>query len=453
VSGQDTTTYPHLGYNPVPGVPQEVEAMGARLGQAADSLQQAGSLWDRMRDATGGVWQGDAGDAFREHLNGDLSASLRHAHSSLDLAVGVLTNWYGDLVGFKDAAARLDREAADARQAAQRADDALAQARGDPDLALAGEYFDTPEALRAAQSRIDAAESAVREAENAARNAREQLEAVMRRAHELAAEHESAAARYANELRHATDGLAPHKPAFFSGVMNDFAKGLSTVGDWAESHVAAVHAALSTVSALAGLVALCTPPPIDAVAGAVAIGAGTGALACDLANPTVRDAVGGLLAGHFTAQNLSNASDLGRDALGAIPGGRLVGSALKEGRVALNVGRTAEDGSRAVDVALSIPSLASKIPGLARLGGDAAAAFADAADNAGNLVTAGSNLAHSPSLPVRLGVAIADRLLNAGSTGADVTHMPRELVQNLELGWKAKSVVNSLYSDVQQAAS
>jgi hypothetical protein len=186
----------------------------------------------------------------------------------------------------------------------------------------------------------------------------------------------------------------------------------------------------------------------------VAIGAGIGALACDLANPKVRDAVGGLLTGHFTMANLKNASSMGLDALSLIPGGKLVGSALKEGDVALNVTKTvAEDGSEVVKVADSIPTLASKIPGMSRLGGDAAAAFTDAADGAGNVLKTGSNLAHSVSLPVKLGVGIADKVMNLGKDAADVVPISRDVVQNLELGWKAKSVVTSLYGDVKQAVS
>jgi hypothetical protein len=282
----------------------------------------------------------------------------------------------------------------------------------------------------------------------------DELSSVMKRAEELAAQHEQAARRYAQQLEQATKGLAPHKPGFFSSLWNDFTKGLSTVGNWVKNHLDVIHSVLSTISAIAGLVALCTPPPIDVVAGAIAIGAGVGALACDLANPKVRDAVGGLLTGHFTMANLKNASAMGMDALSLIPGGKLVGSALKEGDVALNVTKVvAQDGSDVVKVADSIPSLASKIPGMSALGGDAAAAFGDAAQNAGNVVKTGSNLAHSLSVPVKLGVGVADKVMNLGKVGDDVTHISQSVMQNLELGWKSKSVVTSLYGDVKQAVS
>lgn len=451
----DTTTYPNLGFNPVPGMPADVEAMGATLGQAVDSMQQSGSLLDQMRDSTSGVWQGDAGDAFREHFNGKLATDLQNAHTSLNSAVGVLKSWHGDLLGFKDTAAKLDQMAGDAKQAAQRADDALKQAQGNPDLKLAGQFFNTQQELQAAQSRIDSAESAVRDAGNAAQNAHDELSSVMKRAEELAAQHEQVARKYAQELEQATKGLAPHKPGFFSSMWNDFTKGLGAVGNWVKNHLDVIHSVLSTISAIAGLVALCTPPPIDVIAGAVAIGAGVGALACDLANPKVRDAVGGLLTGHFTMANLKNASAMGLDALSLIPGGKLVGSAFKEGKVA-------------IDGAESIPTLASKVPGLAKLGEGAAGAFESAgqvgvrtledgagevSNAAGNVLRTGSNLAHSVSLPVKLGVSAVDKAMNLGKAAEDVTHVSQSVVQNLELGWKAKSVVTSLYGDVKQAVS
>ncbi len=455
VVAEDATTYPNLGFNPVPGVPADVESMSAGLGQAVSSMQESGSLLDQMRDAGSGVWQGEAGDKFREHLDTKLVTDLQHAHESLNNAVGVLKSWHGDLLGFKDVAAKLDQEAAEAKQAAARADDAVKQAEANPDLKLVGQFFNTQEALQAAQSRIDQAEGALRDAGSAAQNAHAELDSIMKRAQELAAQHEAAARKYAQELEQATKGLAPHKPGFFSSLWNDFTSGLSAVGNWVKNHIDVIHSVLSTISAVAGLIALCTPPPIDAIAGAVAIGAGIGALACDLANPKVRDAVGGLLTGHFTMDNLKNASAMGLDALSLIPGGKLAGAALKDGEVVL---KGAE----------GIPTLAAKLPGLAQLGGDATRAFGDAAqagvttledgtkafDAAGNVLRQGSNIAHSLSLPVKLGVGAANKIFKLADTATvDGAKSLAQLSQNLELGWKAKSVVSSLYGDVKQAVS
>ena len=60
-------------------------------------MQESGSLLDQIRDATSGVWQGDAGDSFRQHFNGKLATDLQHAHTSLSSAVGVLKNWHNSI--------------------------------------------------------------------------------------------------------------------------------------------------------------------------------------------------------------------------------------------------------------------------------------------------------------------------------------------------------------------
>jgi hypothetical protein len=348
--------------------------------------------------------------------------------------------------------------AADAKQAVQHTESQLEQAKNNPDLQLVGKFFNTQADLQAAQSRIDAAESGVRDAANAAQHAGDELASIMKRAEELASQHESAARKYAQQLEQATKGLAPHKPGFFSSMWNDFTGGLKAVGNWVQNHIGAIHSVLSTISAVAGLIALCTPPPIDAIAGAVAIGAGVGALACDLANPKVRDAVGGLLTGHFTMANLKNASSMGLDALGLIPGGKLVGSAFKEGDVALGVAAKLGEGGNVikagVDAVDTIPTLASKIPGLSKIGGDAATAFADAADGANNVLKTSSNLAHSLSLPVKLGVGAANKIFNfADVATVDGAKAFAHVAGNVQLGWQAKSVVTSLYGDVKQAIS
>ena len=54
VLAQDVTTYPNLGFNPVPGVPADVESMSAGLAQAVASMQESGTLLGQMRDALAG---------------------------------------------------------------------------------------------------------------------------------------------------------------------------------------------------------------------------------------------------------------------------------------------------------------------------------------------------------------------------------------------------------------
>ena len=90
---EDTTTYPNLGFNPVPGVPDDVEALSGKISTAVNSLTEANGLIGRLKNAGDSIWQGDAGDAFRSHLDSTLVTDMSHAQTSLEKAVSVLGGW------------------------------------------------------------------------------------------------------------------------------------------------------------------------------------------------------------------------------------------------------------------------------------------------------------------------------------------------------------------------
>jgi hypothetical protein len=438
---EDTTTYPHLGFNPVPGVPDDVSGMGSALSQAVDSMQESGALLDQMRDANSGVWQGDAGDAFREHFNTKLATDLTDAHTSLGTAVDVLKNWHGNLVGFKDTAGKLDQEAADAKQAVARADDSLKNAQNNPDLKLIGQFFNTQQDLQAAQSRIDAAESAVRDAGNAAEQAHGQLDAIMKRAKELAAQHEAAAKKYAQELEHATKGLAPHKPGFFSSLWNDFTKGLSAIGNWVQQHAKLLHTILSTISAVAGLIALVTPPPIDAIAAGVAAVASIGALAMDFANPQFRGAMGQLFTGHFNKQTLGALATGGLDLLGAVPG---VGLLAKGGKAAFAGAKAVEEGAQVVGEGAQVLDEGAQAVGGGLKGAlDAAKEVgSEGAKNAGFIVNQAMKI---PKVAEGLGSLAKTGVVQTIAKGADVEEATAQYAGALL--WKGRAAVTDVVKD------
>jgi len=448
-SVQDDSTYPNLGFNPAPGLPEDVEALEQSLKKTTDSMQEAGKLLGQMRDANGDVWVGDAANAFREHFNDKLVTDLQHAQQSLTEACGTIQNWYKDLTGYKQTAQKLDQEAAAAKEALANAKQEVAQAQSNPNLGLAGREFSSQEALQQAQNALDEAVSAVNSANADEQQAQEELDAIMKRAKELEQQVEATAHNYASQLDNATKGLAPHKPGFFSSLGNAFASAFKAVGSWIEKHAATIHSILSTISAVAGLIALCTPPPIDAVAGGIALAAGAGAFAMDLANPQTRAALGGLLSGHFTMTNIKAAVGTGLDLVSAIPG---VGELKYVGKA----GKLAED---AADGAKGIPTLAAKIPGLAKAGENAATDFAKLGESGASKVAQVVSInAHSLSLPVKAGIKIATKVGNIGKDAeavaagtAQAFKISAETAQNLQLAWKVKGVGSALYNDVKEA--
>ncbi len=441
-SYDDSSAYPHLGFNPAPGMPADVESLENAITKATSSMQESGNLLDQMRSADSGVWVGDAADAFRANFNDKLMTDLQHAQQSLTEAAGTIQNWYKDLVGFKQTAQNLDQEAAAAREALQNAKAQLAQAKSNPNLNLINGVFTDPQALQQAQSALDQAESAVNDANAAEQQAQEELNSILQRARQLQQEVDSAARNYASQLENATKGLAPHKPGWFSSMLHDIGSALSAVGHWIEQHAAVIHSILSTISAIAGLIALCTPPPIDVVAGAVALVAGAGAFAMDLANPKTRNALGGLLTGHFTKANIEAAVGTGLDLVSAIPGGALFKAATKG----------AEFTADAAKVADKIPTLVDKLPRLASDGEDVAKGFAsfgeEGASKAAQII---SSNAHGVAIPVKLGISAVTKVANIGRDAENAFKISAEAAQNLNLGWKVKGVATNLYHDFQEA--
>jgi hypothetical protein len=403
------STYPNLGFNPVPGLPSDVDAVGRQISTAVDSLAHANDLLGRLRNGNDAVWQGDAGNAFRQHFNDKLAVDLNHAQESLTKAVGVVRDWHTDLVSFKDRAGQLEQEAAAARQRRSEAESSLRQAQANPDLRLAGQSFTDPEQLRQAQARLDAAAAAVRSAGGQVEDAQDALNAIIRRAQDLEDEHHRVADRAAAALKGATDHLAPHKPGMLSRIGHSIANAVSAVGHWVGDHLDEIHSVLSTISAVAGLVALLTPPPIDAIALGVSVVAGAGALAIDLANPEFRHQMGRLFTGHFDKASLGAAMTGVGDTLSVVPG---VGVATK---------------------AIKGAEVAGEFP---------------------RIVEIGSAVAHNPGIPAKLisrvpGVGTALEATRLIEQGAGASTM---VTQNmLNILWKGKTVASNAYHDVAEA--
>ncbi|WP_412748461.1 hypothetical protein [Krasilnikovia sp. M28-CT-15] len=306
-----------------------MSALQQRISTAATSMQQANDLMNQLRNDNSAVWRGSAGDAFRQHLNSTLIEDLSKANQSLNQAVTTLRGWGTALGDYRRRAAALEQEAAQATQRLAAAQSRQQQAADNPDLRLAGQYFDTETELQSAQRRLDSATLTLRNANNDLNAADDELERIRKKARDLQDEWDETSSRAADELKHAAE-FAPHKPGLLSRIGNSISHGVSAVGDWVSEHLDDIHSVLSTVSAVSGLIALCTPPPIDAIALGVSLVAGAGALATSLADPKVRGDLGEILHGGFSG-NWGSLIQVGGDVIGLVPGVGVATKSVKAG--------------------------------------------------------------------------------------------------------------------------
>ncbi|MFC9876894.1 hypothetical protein ACFVJR_30225 [Nocardia salmonicida] len=321
--------YPNLGFNPTPGSAAEVAALGTKVKTAYDAVTETNILLYRLRNSNDDVWKGDAGNAFRESFDANLAVDLSHAKNSLERASTVIQTWHGNLVSFQDTAKGLETEAAAARSTHAQAVTTLQQAKANPDLGLANQTFTDSDQLAAAQARLDTANAKLTTATTAVTNAQSAIDAIIARAKELQTTHNSVSATAAAELESAAN-FAPSEPD--KSIWD-------TIGDWFKDNQEAIHDALAATSAITGLLALVTPPPISIAFGAVALVSGLGALGMNALNPEVRDAIGDVANLDFNKEALTTlGTTVGTDTLSVLPG---VGGVFKGSKVFFSEADTA----------------------------------------------------------------------------------------------------------------
>jgi phage shock protein A len=329
----DAGSYPALGFNPAPGNVGTVGSLASNFVTVSSHLQQAR---DAMMKAgqVGGFWEGDAADDFHKDI-GQLPDYLDKATQSLGDAGKALDSWANDLTSMQGTAADYERQAEDAiRQ--------VNQAKSNPDLQLAGQEFDTQQALQQAQQRLNTAENSLNQAQG-------DLNAIRQQASRLFSQHQDLVKQVEDALNKAKDE-APDKPGFWSSIGNAFGSafhGLEDLAkntwDFVKKHanvIAKVGDVLSAVGTVLSIAAAATAeiPIVGEVVEGVSIGVNASAL-------------GAHALAKAAGANVSNAT-LAQDAIGLIPGGAMLKGATKAGnviKVAKSAGKAfqaAEDGGR-----------------------------------------------------------------------------------------------------------
>ncbi|MFD8548351.1 putative T7SS-secreted protein [Streptomyces sp. NPDC059649] len=310
--------YPHLGWNPVPGVPAEVGALQHKVSTAATALR---SCHHQIQQLIGesSYWQGDAAEAFREALDGELPTYIKNAARSLEKAAAQLKNWDEHLSSNRDLARKYDDAAAEKKEAVARAKAAHAQAAQHPDLKLAGQEFPSQAEADAATERLRAAERNLNTAAGELNKANESYNDVMSKAQVLETTHADQAGTVAKELDGATDKLAPKEPGWLSKAVDAIWDGIKAVGDFLYEHA-------GTIGAIAGLLAL-FPTPLTPLFAGIAVVASATSMTHNLSDPKFRDA---LMFKGSGMEIFSAYASMAGDTVGMIPGGSALAAAGRE---------------------------------------------------------------------------------------------------------------------------
>ncbi|WP_328750931.1 WXG100 family type VII secretion target [Streptomyces sp. NBC_00285] len=338
--------YPNLGWNPVPGVPDEVSALHQKVKSAAETLDNCHRQIERLLAASS-TWQGDAASAFRDSLDGDLKEYMGNAGRSLGKAAGWLGTWDGDLASHRDLAKKYDDAAREKKSEVVKAQQHHDEAGRAPDLKLAGKEYPSQAEADAATARLRAAEGALNEATTQLNNTTTAYDDVIKKARTLEDEHTQRADFIAGKLDEADDKLAPKEPGWLSKTVQAIGDALAWVGEQILEHA-------GTIGAIAGLLAL-LPTPAAPIFLAIAVGASALSMTKNLASEDFRDALTGQ---YGWKEGLFAGASLAGDALGMVPG---VGALAKAGGEVGLVAAAAREGGEAVSLGAKFSKFGSEI--------------------------------------------------------------------------------------------
>ncbi|MFC4493893.1 hypothetical protein ACFPA8_07060 [Streptomyces ovatisporus] len=323
--------YPHLGWNPVPGVPQEVDRLRQKVTSAASSLRSCHNQIEKLLGESS-YWEGDAAEKFRETLDGDLPTYVKNAARSLEKASAQLKKWDGELTSNRDLARKYDDEAGEKQSAAKKAKAQVETAGKHPDLKLGGKNYPSQEEADAATERLRAAERELASAQASLTKANESYDDVIAKARKLEAQHETEAKAVAEKLNDATDKLAPKSP--LTKILESIWNGIKDAGQFLLDHA-------GTIGAIAGLLAL-FPTPLTPLFAGIAIAASAASMAKNVTHPEFQDQLLGKGSGMDT---FSAYASLAGDFVGMVPGGKVLATAGREAALAI---RTADEAGEVV---------------------------------------------------------------------------------------------------------
>nr|WP_202455552.1 hypothetical protein [Streptomyces sp. SID8367] len=410
-------------------MPSEVTELQRKVKAASTTLDSTHQQIEQLLGESS-YWEGDAADAFRDALDGDIPTYVKNAARSLGKAAAALASWNADLTSHQDLAKKYNEEAGERKSAADSAQKGYERAKQNPDLGLGGQTYPSQEEADAATARLRTAESALNDASTDLDRANQAYQDVIAKAKELEAEHEAKAEAVARRLDEADDKLAPKEPGWLSKTVSAIGDVLKSVGEGIMEHA-------GTIGAIAGLLAL-LPTPAAPVFLAIAVGASALSMANNLSSEDFRASLSGK---YGWGEGVKAWAGVAGDSLGMVPGvgalaraGSEVGlsaAIAREGGGALSVGAKADQFVKGVAPAFESKALdAATSAGMkdyALNGANAAVNAVSSAESFGLLPDDG--VGHEANEYSKIGAALP----GAPGTVTEIVQDTGELLQGIRL--------------------
>lgn len=193
--------FPVLGFVPCPGDHVAVDKVADSIRGAATAL---GEIKRVLRGADKGEWRGKTAIAFRELLDEDFRPKIEDAYDSFDGAKGVIQGWVEYMEGKQKIARDLEREAAEAKGAAEKA---------------------KTESKEKGESGSEGRESSSGTTDDS-----DPVEDLRKRARTLLSNYEEEGRNAAKRLQNAID-IAPNEPGFWEKLGDAIGNALDAIGD------------------------------------------------------------------------------------------------------------------------------------------------------------------------------------------------------------------------------
>lgn len=196
MSAPTVDEFPVLGFVPCPGDHVAVDKVADSISHTAEAL---GEIKRVLKGAADGDWRGKAAIKFRETLDGDFRPKVEDAYDSFDQAKNVIRDWSDYMADKQKKARSLEKEAAEAKAAADKAKDKADSGAEKNHPAGGGDDSDSVEEVR-------------------------------KRAHTLNASYEEEGRHAAKRLQKAID-IAPNEPGFWESLGESIGNALDSIAD------------------------------------------------------------------------------------------------------------------------------------------------------------------------------------------------------------------------------